>query len=590
MRDSKKLLPLLFLVGLVSLGVRAINNLRIAETERVGGRSNWITIDPDSHYHMRRLDRALEAGGYVDPQDPLIDWPSRDAAPIPWPGMYTRFLYVTALPFAPEPDDARRAFVERHVARMPMVLAALTSMMVAFAGWRLTGGSARAALVAGLGHAFCFASMRYSFLGMGDHHAWTSLLHVTWLTLASEGCSRLDHKRSSRLFGAAAGWVAGLSLASWVATLIALAVFQLTVLALLFAKRKELPAGLVPFSAFFHGAALLTILPDVWRSPWPAMDLINLSEMHAAGLFFGLIGSLLVGRFAAKSGKLIGGFALALVVSAALLQAELATSWAWLSGSDSFMAHIRESQALKPAEWASWLGYGAIVVPIAWLACLRGATLAHWPWLFAAPVVVAMSLLQQRFTEGAAAIVFLLLGLASARLPKAAWLTVVLALVSVFQHPRVTRTTWNRTIHGVWWYDSARSEEERQLRAAARYLRASDQPGAVLAQWDLGHLIEWAGESPTLATNFGGYLSDRWLDPWRFFAAQSLEEGLPILKERDVSHILITADWRRNRIPMSQFGPVESSLAARLAGGGGVPGLRLAYEGRGVWIYEAPRD
>ncbi|MDA1267414.1 MAG: hypothetical protein O2816_20220 [Planctomycetota bacterium] len=215
---ARSLLAVLCVVALVSAWVRVANNLRLAEVEDAGGRPAWFATDPDSLYHMRRLERALDSGGWIDPRDPLLDHPTADGAPIPWPPTYTRVLWAASAPFAPDDAELRRAFVERTTATAPAVISVLTSVLVALAAARLAGVGA--GLIAGLLHAVNFASMRYSHLGIGDHHAWISLLHVAWLAAAAEGLRALDRPRLALRWGALAGLFAGAGLTSWVAALL----------------------------------------------------------------------------------------------------------------------------------------------------------------------------------------------------------------------------------------------------------------------------------------------------------------------------------------------------------------------------------
>lgn len=606
MTPLRRLLPILLAACLASAGVRWANNLRLAEVAERGGREAWISTDPDSLYHMRRLERALGAGGEVSAYDPLLDHPSEGGAPIslypdesgtpiPWPSAYTRVLWAIAAPLSPPAGPERDRFVEHLTGSLPLVWSALTSLLVALVAGRLAGRGA--ALVAGLTHAFTFASLRYSYLGMGDHHAWTSLLHMAWLAASTEALAAGVSRTKATGWGLFAGLCAGASLASWVPTLIPLSLFQLTLLALLFRRSSELPAGLVPFTLAFHGAALLVALPEVLASPWGALDLLNLSRLHTFPLLLGFMGALMVHLQPGRGRRLALGTGLAVLVSGALFQADLALAWSWLSAGDAFMANITESQPLG-GDALHWLGYGAVLLPIAWILCLRGDCDERWAWLITVPALAVMAYLQRRFAEGLAAPAAVVLAVGLCRLvssERAGALT-LLGVLAVAAHPGVVRTTWNRCVGGVLWYESTRLVEARSLRAACLWLREQPQAGAVLAQWDHGHLIEWAARRPTLATNFGGYLGERWMDPWRVLTATDEAEVQGILTERDVRFVLLASDWQRNRVPMEELNPdLSTSLAARLVPRG-EPGrdpaqddlgtLRLVHRTGSAWVYE----
>ncbi len=612
MSSARRLLPLVLLVTLASAGVRSINNLRVADLPERGGREAWFCFDPDSLYHMRRLEGALEHGGYVAPRDPLLDYPRSGGAAIPWPGGYTRVLWLLAAPFAPSGAVARKRFVEHWVASAPLIWAALASAVVALAAGRLGGRTAAA--VAGLSHAFTFASLRYSYLGMGDHHAWTSLLHVVWLAAASEGLRRRGvgsggRRRAGFGWGALAGLAAGLSLAAWVPTLIALALFELALALIVLRRGREIGEELAPFAVAFHAFALVSLLPEVLASPWPVTSLVTLSPLHALALVPGLALGLLLWSFPAAGRAGVASIAitipLALLLAGGLAGGSLGEAWAWLTARDPFMAYIRESQPLG-GDLLRWLGYSSLLVLPAWLWLWRGAAEERLPWLVALPALAGMALVQRRFAEGLAAPAAWTLGLFAAGALEALSrphlrraLAPLLVFAAVAAHPGVVRTSWNRARVGLYWYDSPRLAEERAEREACRWLAEREGEGAVLAQWDLGHLIEWVAARPTLATNFGGYLGERWLDPWRVLTAQDEERALEVMDARGARFLLLTASWRRNRVPMARLDArLDTSLAARL-----VPrdepgrdpslddptGLRRVYRGEGVWIYERVR-
>lgn len=597
----RRLLPILIVVALVSAGVRALTNLRIAALPEAGGEAAWFSSDPDSLYHMRRLERALDDGGHVATRDPLLDHPTEEGAPIPWPGMYTRVLWAIASPLAPDDPEERRRTIEHVVATVPLIWGVLTSLLVALAAGRMGGRTA--AWIAGLTHAVIFASVRYSLLGMGDHHAWTSLLHVAWLTAAGEGLLRREHPGPAAAWGALAGLCAGVSLASWAATLVALAVFQLTLLVLLISRGRHLRPGHAPFATAFHLVAILAVLPDVLDSPWPKEDLVNLSYAHLGILGVGFLASFIVWRVPGMRHRLMPSLILVAVGAAILLKDRFDVALAWISAVDPFMAQIRESQPLSDP--VGWLGWSVLLLPFAWALCWGANAEERWPWIAAVPVLAGMALVQQRFTEGLAAPAALALGVGLARWPwaRGPLVATTLTLLAVAAQQKTMVQVWARLEAspvanpiGSWWADTERMRLERDLRSACSWIRGRPEPGAVLAQWDDGHLIEWAAERPTLATNFGGYLGERWLDPWRVLTATHEHAVLGLCEARDVRFVLLDKTWRRNRIPMERMNPdLDRSLAARLVPRGNPdrPGalddaqrLRLVYLNDSAWVYE----
>ncbi len=54
----------------------------------------WVSLEPDSFYHMRRTQRVLQEGWPVAGVDPALDFP--DGAEIPWPPYYAALLATVA--------------------------------------------------------------------------------------------------------------------------------------------------------------------------------------------------------------------------------------------------------------------------------------------------------------------------------------------------------------------------------------------------------------------------------------------------------------------------------------------------------------
>lgn len=637
-RNSRTaLIGTLVLVFCVSLWVRGANSYRVSAspTRTV----DWFSADPDSHYHMRRLERAMADEGRVQVRDPLLAFPefeSQGGAPIPWPGMYTRVLHTVLAPWAPTDSIARARYVERQVASAPWVLGALTSLLVALAAGYL--GGTRAALLAGLYHAFCFASVRYSRLGNGDHHAFVSFLQLGWLMLAARGLEAkgLVRVRRSSLYGLLAGALAGLALASWVASLLLIGTLELALLWRMFRVKSDEVAGLGAFGVLFHLSAALVILPDVAASPWGVLEIINLSWFHVGFLGVGTLACLpLCLLKSASPGQgaglrlyprvLIGLLGLAgFVMAWGPVGESVAEGLRWATGSNSFMGRIHESQ---PLGWGSiggwepltrWLGWGVVLLPLAWWHGARRGEGALLPYLVAVLLYLLMALFQRRFAEGLTAPMAVLLGvwlghltcsMPARRLPYGLLaLAVALPLLS---HVRTVSSTLSRSTAGSRFPQTLSVERERGLRDLCAWLgtHGSDEQ-AVLAQWDLGHMIEWGAGRPTVATNFGSYLGrESFLDPWRFLAAGSDEDAEALCEERRVRHVLLGSDWMRNLDTMTRvladdprLGFSEDSLVARLlpcAYGDEVPGrphpdfLRLVAVGEPLsdgkpagWIWE----
>ena len=623
----------------LSLWVRLASAVRVAASAEGGGEAAWFASDPDSLYHMRRLARALESGGRIDARDPLLAFPEHEAqggARIPWPSGYTRFLHALARAAGgpPREEALARGWVERLVASTPAALGALTSGAAAVAA-ALAAGPA-AGLLAGAYHAFCFGSVRYSFLGQGDHHAWVSLWLLLALGATSWAFPRVERGRGApaALAAGAAGACLGVALVSWVASLVTVGLLQLA-WALLFVLRCGLPRrAYVAALLAFHGALAACVAPEALASPWPATEVVALSTFHL--LEIALVGAWLAslplwvpvraGR--ARRTVLVGLGALVPLGWIALGPGGegVRAGLAWAAGATPFMGWIRESQPLLggPAGGlgvaAKWLGYGILALPLAAWPARRPIRTAHVPWIVVLPALLGMACLQRRFAEGASAPLAVVLGVAYGtsvvpllrRFGRAAPGLVALLLASA-AHPDTAWRAWERTRLGAWLVETEASARHRALRELVAGL-GEDEPResrAVLAEWDLGHLIEWVAARPTVADNFGDYLGrDGFLDSWRVLHATDDSVAEEHLARRRVAHVLVTADWARNaeaarRALSSELGRGGPPLAQRLLPRGHpdrppgasdpgflrrIAGARATLDGRDLgpvgWVFE----
>jgi hypothetical protein len=587
---NRGLIAPLLLVLALSVTVRVANHLRIARAPADGGTAAWIAADPDSLYHMRRLARALDDGGRVAPRDPLLgsslgnDDPR--GAPIPWPPYYTHLLWLAAAPFAPDARPARARFVEHFVATAPLVFSALTSVVVALAAGALAGRAA--ALVAGVYHACSFCALRYGYWGMGDHHAFVTLLHATLLfglgrALASRGAPG----RAGALLGA----LGGIALGTWAASAGHLLLVEGTLVAGLVLGGGPRVARL---GAAFNLAAALAVLPAVALGA-PGLPLVTLSAVQPLALalvglgLWGLerrLGPAPGGARAPRSGLTVAGAAVVLAVALAGLGArgQLATALDWARGENTFMASISESQPLGLAgpELFKWLGWGAAALPVAWLAalvaCLRGRTRELLPWVVATPPLVWLALEQRRFAEALAVPLAVLLGWGAAcafgrARGGARHALVVLALVApVAAHPRVARLTVARLARGAAFEETDELAHQRSVRAACEWIgaRPGEQAPRVLAEWDVGHALEWGAGAATVATNFGSYLGeDAFLEPWRALLTEDPGEAERRLAARDVRYVFLTSRYEQNLATALRAlhpGQADAFDDARLAG------------------------
>ena len=528
-RARVSLVVWLVLVASVAWFAREAQNRRV----ELPGRASWFSTDPDTQYHVRRVERALDEGTVAE-TDARLNAPYGSA--IPWPPYYSRMLATLLGPFAP--SAGRAEWLERAVASAAAIASVLGSVLAMLVTWRLAG--APAGVAAGLLHALNGAAIEYGKLGNGDHHAFVSLASGAVLALLSLGMSArsLQEPRRGALFGVLAGSVAGLALGAWVATLILLACVQVAFVALLFVHaRRPLPSlGALAFT--FHVGALLVALPAILSSPWTATHpwiVVNLSWFHLAYL---AAGTLVFAPLALRpdSAPLRRALPFAALVVALAALAFLAWSESapargvregleWVSRADAFMARIGESQALvrhgELAPLLRMLGFAAFALPIAWLA------LARWtwrgerqllPWVVSSAVLAVQAFGQARFAEGLAlplaVVVGVALGRASSletlsRMPLAARAALPAIAAALLCWPALARSVERWPLRG----DALRVERPSTIGARLGLEWIGTQPERtegenVLALWSHGHAVERLARRGSLATNFGSYVGE----------------------------------------------------------------------------------
>jgi hypothetical protein len=685
-------LPLaLILVLLASAAVRGANHLRRSVLPGGDPAAGWFCTDPDSLYHMRRVDRFLE-DGRVASTDPLLGTPLADTpgdasgTAIPWPPAYTYVAGLFCSPDAESGSAEHRRALEQRIASLPFWFGIATSFLIALAAAGLAARGRRrilglsagdvsglacvspasAALVAGLYHAFAFGSLKYSHLGTGDHHAFVSFLTAAMLLCLSRAMGDADAAyretgaRPARpgavAIGLGAGAIAGLLLGTWVAGLTVLVLMEAALAWALVTAAPERVRPLANFGLALHLTALAVLISALAASPWWDLEpwsVVNLSRYHAAHLLAGSA-VCLAARWAfpsAARGRRVAVFAIqgvALFIFALLtpLGASLREAFDWAGARDPFMAAVQESQALfgsvgnpdsGPALAARHLGWGLFAAPLAWWALRPRTRTGYGPaavgWWIALPPLFLAAILQRRFADLALVPLALALGLwiptllnRIPRSPLARLLApALLVALPLAAHGRVVVTTAGRLGTPEPYPETAEAIRERGRRELYGWLRNQDPPAGagrgfterggdqgtlrpvsgvevgevgsqrgtsprdpvgdprdvprVLAQWDLGHAIEWVAGRGTVASNFGAYIGEEaHLAPWRFFLTDDVETAEAILEETGARWVLVTDSFERNlataasRLGLTQERATEPDRMWR----------RLMEDGRGL--------
>ncbi len=554
---------------LLAIGVRAEYDVG---RSTAAGEDAWVSLDADSLYHMRRVQRVRTEGWPPAGTDPWLDHP--DGAEIPWPPYYSALLAGLAAITIDDGPDAKLA-VEQLVGSVPLVFGVLTALLAALVARRLAGDAAGA--FAGVTAALALGAVVYSAIGNGDHHAFVAFLHAVLLAGLSALLARgvLESGVRAARWGFALGALIGLALGSWVAFLTYVVEVEL-VLALLLLRNARTPLpGLARFGLALHLGAFAVLLPAVLDSPWLSTQpwsVVNLSWFHP---FFLLVGATVFVPIAVPSVAervrsrypwlvaaglvvLFGGLLLVDVGPSAALREAVS----WLSREDRFMASILESRSLfdDPAagleQLGIALGWGLYLVPFAWIAgvvaCVRGQR-ALLPWLVAVPLLALQSVSQLRFAEGLVVPLAVVLGWGFGRLvervaagrtaPRVVGALLAIGLAVLLQQPglgevrRYTAAAQNRA-------DPLELQQQiAAVRRASEWLRdrvVEPERFTVLSSWGHGHMIEWVAERPTVATNFGSYLGeDSYTFGPRAFLTEEPAALEALLVEREVGYVLL---------------------------------------------------
>jgi asparagine N-glycosylation enzyme membrane subunit Stt3 len=570
---------LLLLLAAMSWLARDALHQRIRTPDGAG----WVTSDRDSLYHMRRVERLFREGGPVAERDSYLDFPH--GSPIPWPPYYTWLVAGAVGPFLPEDPEARRGWIERRVASIPLIFGVGTTLLAALAARALAGTAG--AWIAGAYHAFNMASIPYSRSGNGDHHAWITLLSGALLLFASRALrSEALERRSAGLgWGAALGLVAGLAVGSWTASLLSIMPFQLVLgwLILLHARRPR--PGLPGLGLGFHLVAAGVLLPAVLTSPWPEVNpwmVVNLSWFHPAFLLLGAA-TFVPLLFLRPGTRALRSYPWSVALFLIALGLFLAGSdtgpargiregFEWLGRSDEFMSSVWESRPLvgKNAVHAlpEVLGYGILLLPFSWVAAAHRAfrrdRLDLLPWVISLPFLFLEMARQYRFADALALPMAVLLGWGCVeawnssrgrvlvrslpgirKLPEWGAYGILLSLVLLAQ-PEASAPLLRRAATGIPETGQVEQRSALAVRGMCEWIRRHTPPSndySVLASWNWGHLIEWAADRPTIATNFGPYVGEEgFRHPDRFFMCEDPAEAEELLRTRRARYVLSTAD------------------------------------------------
>ncbi len=544
----------------------------------------------DAWYHLRRIAYTVVHFPEVLRFDPYMNHP-HGAMPI-WSPLFDWLAAVVALPFYRAGDPTS---VEGVVVWLPPVIGAVTVVMLY--GLALRHLDASIATLSAATLALLSGHFWYSQIGFVDHHAPVALAS-TGLLWASMSWLAAEERCGSWLGpAAAAGFWMVTALLIWPGSLLFVALAEAAwVVFALTRSEASLARRFVGRLALIHGLAALVmaIFAESW-SEWSAYSPVVLSRFQP--WFFGLtsLGATLcwsAWRFEAlgisrgRRGWVAAATALALLGASALLIPDLSAgaleAWQWLAKQDAFQAGVGESQ---PLLWVAGhldasialkrLSGFVLLFPLAWWAAWRWARRRPRPaplllWLAWSLGLLTVTLLQRRFFNSFSVCVALLMGWSivtvwrwlPARWRESGARRVLSAsafslLFLLFLWPmRGSYLHHLRNEFGRTGADQVRPwlVAERAKLEMARWLQRKTPPTsgwldstarpeyAVLAPWDLGHVIEYVARRPTVVNNFGDDIGTENFELARRYWQLGEQAGSALLEQVGARYVV--ARWR----------------------------------------------
>jgi len=506
--------------------------------------------DSDTYYHVLRAHRIVEAFPHASRFDPGLDYPL--GAKIPWPPLFDYLIATPALLLG-----GSRAAVEHVAAILPLLLGVASVLQLVRIGSRLLGP--RVALVAGLLMALSPAHAAYTSLGRPDQHPAEILL-----VLVAFGAfvAALRQDRSERTALATLGVALALSFWNWQGSgvyLVVLGVFTAAwhVVDVGSSGRAAARALAIGSGA---AAALLAVslgvteanaLRDLDGKGVTAFHVVLASSTAAYGALLWILGTRRPGRSrgwrlleATAAAALIAGLLLAIGASAGIrtnLNAMLA-GHRWYEAISEFQplttardlgGVLRDITATTGlmllfvplglagfrARWSSEERAGLAFL-VVWGMTFLGLTLARTR--FALYLSAPLALWVAHGLDGAAR------GVRAPRLRAAVPFVAALALCA----PSYGFFAEAHPVKGV----------EETHPALAWLARSPPVPGreAVLADWDLGHIVQYFARRPVLTSPFGVDGGEGAMeDAARFYLSLDDESAEALLRERRVGYVLV---------------------------------------------------
>jgi dolichyl-diphosphooligosaccharide--protein glycosyltransferase len=510
----------------------------------------------DAYYHLRRILYSVLHFPTVLHFDAYINFPE-GAKPI-WPPIFDWTVALLALPFY---RVAGLAGVEWVAMWVPPLLGGATVVAVYALAKRHFDWAT--AVLSALILSVLSAHFWYSQIGFVDHHAAVAL---TSTLLLAATMSLLDRDASAAANAWRPAVATGLALAAallvWPGSLLHVGIAESGLLVYLLGRpRGDRAIAFARRFALAQAVACVAVLPFCWGSGWPQWSEFSplvLSYfqpwMFASLTLYGLVCAWLWSRPGAggsRGARLVSGFAVgaALLGTSLLLAPELwagvEDAWHWMSRRESFQALVAESRpllerdgrftTLTAVQRLSWfvLFFPAAAIAAgvwAWRRPNRHALLLWVGWSMA---LFAVTLLQRRFFNSFSVAMALVMGWSicqgdrllsrfAGRFRLGSWATrvalvgLVLVLLAPLQstyRPHVTKLLdpssdspqlFTPMLAKRWMMVELAGWMSRRTPVTVGWMDSSGRPAyAVLAPWDMGHVIEYVARRPSVTDNFG---------------------------------------------------------------------------------------
>jgi dolichyl-diphosphooligosaccharide--protein glycosyltransferase len=534
----------------------------------------WIDTDP--HYHVLRARRIIEWGFARSWFDPNMNYP--EGARIVWPPLFDLMVAVPARVLGGAHPPA--VVFERVAAILPVVLGLVSILLVAALGKELAGGSVGG--IAALFVAVLPASLRYGAVGCADQHI-AELVISCWLFLAfvrswREGDSddgipwKSIFSMSLALVAAFWNWPGSslyLMVIAGATSIWFVAAPPGDPTSLRMARSLALAGG---FGALLLALSILIAAPrgDLLRGDIAGVGGLAVSCSALASVFGAVLLASGRGLAARKRAVRLAGLAAAGAFSAGPLMllpsfraglmhglAALVRGNAWYGAIQEFKPRLfsgAEPLAAELQDTTGLLGFGFFLVPAAlFLIFRRGRSmrdrrgrlsfLAFWTVLF-----FVAALLRIRFMLYVVPPLAIVCGILAEeagpaigrRFPARARVASAVggpAVAVLLLAPTIPIAVSPSFLVQPSYFDSDLVPLLRDLRS----LVPSD-PGrpAVMADWDLGHMIQYYAEKPVVVTPFGTEAGADAMSDWgRFLFTTNEQVAEAVLERRRAGFVLL---------------------------------------------------